>query len=305
MMAVIMNGKLLSNKIKQEIREEINFLEIKPGLAVIIVGNDPSSQIYVKGKIKDCNECGIKSFEFSLNHNSKEEDILKLIDELNNREDIHGIICQLPLPEGINQQHIIQAISPEKDVDCFHFENLGRVINGNYGFLPCTPQGVMYMLDYYNITITGKHVVIVNHSNIVGKPQAMLLTNRDATVSIAHKATYALSSLTRLADILITAVGKKNFIKQHMVKPGAVVIDVAIGRDNEGKIYGDVAFDEVLEVCSHITPVPGGIGLMTRAMLMRNTLIAAKRALGYDYSTIVRQDDNKPILASKSFSKNY
>ena len=284
-MAIIMDGKALAEKLKNEIRAEVKNLTVKPGLAVIIVGSDPASKIYVNGKIKDCLQCGIESFEFALPETTTQDEILQLIRELNSRHDIHGIICQLPLPKGLDPHIITQAILPQKDVDCFHYENLGRTVSGNYGFLPCTPSGVMELLRHYNIELKGKQAVVINRSNIVGKPQAMLLINAHATVTICHSLTQNLSKITSEADILITAVGKKNFITKNMVKTGSVVIDVALVHGSDGKLYGDVDFESVCDVVSHITPVPGGVGPMTRAMLMRNTLISAK---SYLYNNIIK-----------------
>ena len=279
-MATIMDGKALSAKVKAQVKSEIDSLNITPGLAVIIVGSDPASRVYVNKKKKDCEACGIASFEFALSESTSEEEILNLIEDLNKRDDVHGILCQLPLPAGISQQAVIQAISPKKDVDCFHFENVGRVMDGDYSFLPCTPAGVMELLEEYKINMKGKHAVVINRSNIVGKPQAMLLLHKDATITVCHRYTEDLASYTRTADVLVTAVGKENFITKEMIKPGAVVIDVSIVRRENGTLCGDVDYDAVSDVCSHITPVPGGVGPMTVAILMRNTLTSAKKHYG-------------------------
>ena len=275
-MPTILDGKALSAQLKQQIAKQITSHNLTPGLAVIIVGDDAASRIYVNAKKKDCEECGIKSFEFALDADVGEKKLLDLISELNARPDVHGILVQLPLPAGYSEQAVIQAIAPEKDVDAFHFENVGRITTGDFIFLPCTPAGVMEMLDHYGIDPVGKHCVVVGRSNIVGKPQALLLLHRHATVTICHSRTPDLAAMTRQADILVAAVGKPGLITADMVKPGAVVIDVAMNRGEDGKICGDVDFKGVSEVASHITPVPGGVGPMTRAVLMRNTLRAAQ-----------------------------
>ena len=275
-MAIIMDGKALAAQVKREITQQIASSNLTPGLAVIIVGDNPASRIYVNAKKKDCEACGIKSFEFALDADAGEEKLLDLILELNGRPDVHGILVQLPLPKGYSEQAVIQAISPDKDVDAFHFENVGKITTGDYIFLPCTPAGVMELLDHYNIDPAGKHCVVVGRSNIVGKPQALLLLHRHATVTICHSRTPDLGAMTRQADILVAAVGKPGLITADMVKPGAVVIDVAINRKEDDKICGDVDFDAVSKIASHITPVPGGVGPMTRAVLLRNTLQAAQ-----------------------------
>ncbi|MCL2376711.1 MAG: bifunctional methylenetetrahydrofolate dehydrogenase/methenyltetrahydrofolate cyclohydrolase FolD [Defluviitaleaceae bacterium] len=275
-MAIILDGKALARQVKQEVRAQVDAGGITPGLAVVIVGDNAASRIYVEAKKKDCAACGIASFEFALPADAGEAALLTLIDELNNRDDIHGILVQLPLPKGYSEQAVIQAISPTKDVDAFHFENVGKITTGDYIFLPCTPAGVMEILDHYGIDPAGKHCVVVGRSNIVGKPQALLLLHRHATVTICHSRTPDLAAMTRQADILVAAVGRAGLITADMIKPGAVVIDVAINRGEDGKIRGDVDFDGVAEVASHITPVPGGVGPMTRAVLLRNTLKAAQ-----------------------------
>ena len=274
-MAVIMDGKALAKKIKDDVKMRIAQTGANPGLAVIIVGDNAASRVYVNAKKKDCTECGIRSEEFALAADVGEQALLSLVDKLNNRDDINGILVQLPLPKGYSEQKVIQAIHPNKDVDAFHLLNVGKIMNGNYTFLPCTPSGVMEILDYYGIDIAGKHCVVVGRSNIVGKPQAMLMLHRNATVSICHSHTPDLAAITKQADILVAAVGKVGLITADMVKPGAVVIDVAINRGNNGKLCGDVDFETVSVVASYITPVPGGVGPMTRAILMRNTLRAS------------------------------
>ena len=277
-MAVILDGKQLAEQIREQVRIEIGKSGLTPGLAVVIVGNNPASRIYVDHKKKDCAACGIHSEEIALSADAGEEKLLAVIEALNGRPDIHGILVQLPLPEGYREKKVIQAISPEKDVDAFHLINVGRIMVGDYAFLPCTPAGVMALLDHYGIDPAGKRVVVVGRSDIVGKPQAMMLLHRNATVTICHSRTLDLGAVTREADILVAAVGKPGLITADMVKPGAVVIDVAMNRDENGKLCGDVDFSGVEPIASYITPVPGGVGPMTRAMLLENTLTAAKRA---------------------------
>ena len=275
-MATILDGKALAKKVVAEVKQEIVQSGISPGLAVVIVGDDPASRVYVNNKKKDCADCGIRSEEFALAATTQEQELLALIETLNQRSDIHGILVQLPLPKGLDERKVIQAISPNKDVDAFHMLNMGHIFAGNNRFLPCTPAGVMEMLDHYGIDPAGKHCVVVGRSNIVGKPQAMLLLGRHGTVTICHSRTPDLGAITRQADILVAAVGKIGLITADMVKPGAVVIDVAINRGQDGKLCGDVDFAAVEPIASHITPVPGGVGPMTRAVLMRNTVMAAK-----------------------------
>ena len=277
-MAIIMDGNALAKKVREQVKAEIEQTQLDPGLAVVIVGDNQASRVYVNSKKKDCADCGIRSEEFALAADAGEEKLLALIEELNARSDIHGILCQLPLPKGYDEQKVIGAISPDKDVDAFHLLNVGRIMNGNYEFLPCTPAGVMELLDAYGIDPKGKHCVVVGRSDIVGKPQAMLLLHRHGTVSICHSRTPDLGAITRQADILVAAVGKVGLITADMVKPGAVVIDVAMNRNDEGKLCGDVDYAPVEAIASHITPVPGGVGPMTRALLMRNTVTAAKNA---------------------------
>ncbi len=279
MAAKIIDGKKTSAKLRAGIHEKVEALKarrITPGLAVVIVGNDPASRVYVNNKKKACAECGIYSEEYALPEETTEEALLALVRELNERPDIHGILVQLPLPKHISEDKVILTIRPEKDVDAFHKQNVGAIMTGDYEFVPCTPAGVMALLDEYGIDVTGKRAVVIGRSNIVGKPQAMLLLHKNATVTICHSRTQNLAEITREADILVAAIGKLEFVTKDMVKPGAVVIDVGMNRNAEGKLRGDVAFDEVSEIASYITPVPGGVGPMTITMLMQNTLRAAE-----------------------------
>lgn len=275
----IIDGKYVAAQIKSSAALEVIELKkngINPCLAVIIVGDDPASQVYVRNKKKACEEVGIISKEYSLPADVGQDKLLELINELNLDPSVNGILCQLPLPKGYNEKEVTEAIWPIKDVDCFHPSNVGRVMTGDYAFLPCTPAGVIEMLDCYNIDITGKECVVVGRSNIVGKPMSMLLLNRNGTVTTAHSKTKNLADITRRADILVAAVGRPKFITEDMVKEGAVVIDVGINRV-DGKLCGDVDFDNVAPKASFITPVPGGCGLTTVAMLMKNTVTAAKK----------------------------
>ena len=267
-MATILDGKALATKCKEAVKAEAQSLARKPGLAVIIVGNNPASRVYVNSKRKDCEECGFLSEEYALPEETTQAELIALIEELNGRDDIDGILCQLPLPQGIDEEAVLLAISPEKDVDGFHPMSMGSLLIGREGFLPCTPYGIMEILDEYHIDPKGKHCVVIGRSNIVGKPMALLLLRRHGTVTICH---------SRTPDILVAAVGKVNLVTADMVKPGAVVIDVAMNRNEAGKLCGDVDFPAVKEVASAITPVPGGVGPMTRAMLMKNTLLAAQK----------------------------
>ena len=277
-MAVIIDGKVLAAKWKQQIKEQVEALSQRPGLAVILVGDNPASRVYVTSKEKDCAQCGIYSEEFALPANAGQKALMELIDSLNQRPEIDGILCQLPLPKGYDydEQQVLMAIDPRKDVDAFHPYNVGRVMIGDYTFLPCTPAGVMAMLDEYGIDPTGKQCVVVGRSNIVGKPQAMLLLHRNGTVTICHSKTPNLGEITSRADILVSAVGKRKLITADMVKEGAAVIDVAMNRDENDKLCGDVDFGPVAEKAGWITPVPGGCGPMTRVMLLQNTLAAAR-----------------------------
>lgn len=273
---ILMDGKALAAKLKRQVREEAEKLPRRPGLAVILVGNDPASRVYVNGKKKDCEECGFYSEEYALQEKTSQRELLALVKELNERENIDGILVQLPLPAHLEQEEILKAIDPQKDVDCFHPENVGAMFVGAAGFLPCTPAGVMALLDEYGIDPAGKRAVVLGRSNIVGKPMAMLLLGRNATVTVCHSQTPNLAELCRQADILVSAVGKAGIVSADMVKEGAVVVDVAMNRDGQGKLCGDVEA-EVAEKASYLTPVPGGVGPMTRAMLMKNTLFSARR----------------------------
>lgn len=274
----IMDGKTLAKKVKEKVALEVKENNYNPCLAVILVGNNPASQTYVKNKKKDCEECGIIVDEYILEENIGQTKLLNLIYELNENKNIHGILCQLPLPKGYdyNEEEVLFAISPQKDVDAFHPVNVGKIMIGDYDFLPCTPAGIIELLDEYHISIEGKLCVVVGRSNIVGKPMSMLLLHRNGTVIMCHSKTQDLNILVRSADILVSAVGKPKFITRDMVKRDAVVIDVAMNRDENGKLCGDVDYANVADRCSYITPVPGGVGPMTRAMLMKNTLTAYK-----------------------------
>lgn len=278
-MAMLIDGKKIAANVKAEVAAEVIILKEKgynPGLAVVLVGDNPASRVYVNNKRKDCAEVGFASYEYALPAETTEAELLELIAKLNSDAKVNGILVQLPLPKHICEQTILHAISPAKDVDAFHPENVGRIMIGDYSFLPCTPAGVIEMLDSIGCDINGKHCVVIGRSNIVGKPMGMLLLHRNGTVTICHSRTADLAAQTRQADILVAAVGKANFVTADMVKPGAVVIDVGMNRNSEGKLCGDVAYDEVEKIASAITPVPGGVGPMTRAILMRNTLTAAK-----------------------------
>lgn len=279
MPAIVIDGKALAAKIKGTMKEQAKTLSRKPGLAVILVGEDSASRVYVNGKRKDCEECGFYSEEYALPESTSQQELLELVETLNSRDNIDGILVQLPLPKAIDEEAVLLAISPEKDVDGFHPISMGNLLIGRKGFLPCTPAGVMEMLKEYNIDLQGKHCVVIGRSNIVGKPMSLLMLRKNATVTICHSKTKNLAEVCRQADILIAAVGKVGLITADMVKPGAVVIDVAMNRNDQGKLCGDVKYGEVAEVASYITPVPGGVGLMTRAMLMSNTLDAAKSHL--------------------------
>ena len=275
-MTQYIDGKALAAKVKARVREEAAKLSRKPGLAVILVGENPASKVYVAGKEKDCTECDIVSFPYKLSEETTQEDLLRLISELNNREEVDGILVQLPLPKHLDEREVLNAIAPDKDVDCFHPVNVGKMSIGEPAFLPCTPAGCMEMLKEYEIDVRGKRCVVLGRSNIVGKPMAMLLTAADGTVTTCHSRTVDLPAICAEADILVSAIGKTKFVTADMVKDGAVVIDVAMNRDENGKLCGDVDFAAVAPKCSYITPVPGGVGPMTRAMLMENILTAAK-----------------------------
>ncbi|MBR3817587.1 MAG: bifunctional methylenetetrahydrofolate dehydrogenase/methenyltetrahydrofolate cyclohydrolase FolD [Clostridia bacterium] len=277
-MAKIFDGKAVREYNLDKIAEQVAVLKEKgvlPTLAVIIVGSDPASRIYVNNKKAACERTGMRSLEYALPEETTTEELLELIDKLNADKEVNGILCQLPVPKHIDKNAVLERILPEKDVDCFHPENVGRLSIGNGELVPCTPMGMVKLLEYENIDPTGKHCVIIGRSDIVGKPMAMLMLARNATVSICHSKTVNLSEITRQADILVAAVGIAKFVKADMVKDGAIVLDVGMDRDENGKLCGDVDFDEVKEKASFITPVPGGVGPMTIAMLMRNTLTAA------------------------------
>ena len=279
-MAKLLMGKEVSARIKAELKTEVENLKkegINPGLAVIIVGEDPASQVYVRNKERACEECGIYSEKYALPAETTQEELLKLIDELNNKSSISGILVQLPVPKHIDEKTIINAIAPNKDVDAFHPVNVGKIMVGNYDFVPCTPAGVMELIKESGIDVSGKECVIVGRSNIVGKPQAMLLLHQNGTVTICHSKTKNLAEKTKNADILVAAVGIPNFIKGDMIKEGAVVIDVGINRLENKKLCGDVEFESAEKVAGAITPVPGGVGPMTIAMLMSNCVEAMKR----------------------------
>ena len=275
----LIDGKKISSDVKDRIKTEVESLKVGgvvPGLAVIIVGENPASQVYVRNKEIACKNLGMYSEKIELPENTTQEELLKIIDELNNRDDIDGILCQLPLPRHIDEKEVINSINPDKDVDAFHPHNVGRIMIGDYDFLPCTPAGIVEMLNATGIETEGKHCVVIGRSNIVGKPMAMLMLHGNATVTICHSKTRNLKEITSKADILIAAVGVANFVKEDMVKEGAVVIDVGMNR-LDGKLVGDVDFENVKDKTSAITPVPGGVGPMTIATLMQNTLTAAKR----------------------------
>ncbi len=275
-MAILIDGKAVSAAERELIKEQISGMEIKPGLAVILVGEDPASQVYVRNKKKACADVGIYSESYDLPAETSQAELPELIDKLNNKDDIHGILVQLPLPKHIDENAVINAIVPEKDVDAFHPINVGKIMTGDYDFLPCTPAGVMCLLKHYNIDPSGKECVVVGRSNIVGKPQAMLLLHANGTVTICHSRTKDLKAKCLEADILVVAIGKPDFITGDMVKEGAVVVDVGINRKNDGKLTGDVDFDSVEPKASYITPVPGGAGPMTITMLLKNTVKAAE-----------------------------
>ena len=278
MAAQIIDGKKVSARIKEELKNEVANLKAEGksvGLAVMIVGNNSASRVYVDNKKKACAEIGIYSEEYALPEDTTQEEILEIIDMLNKKDDIDGILVQLPLPKHIDEKAVINAIDPKKDVDAFHPVNVGKIMIGDFDFVPCTPAGVMELIKESGIDVTGKECVVIGRSNIVGKPQAMLLLHSNATVTICHSKTVDLKEVTKRADVLVAAVGIAKFVKADMVKTGAVVIDVGMDRDENGKLCGDVDFDDVVNVASAITPVPGGVGPMTIAMLMKNTVKAA------------------------------
>jgi methylenetetrahydrofolate dehydrogenase (NADP+) / methenyltetrahydrofolate cyclohydrolase len=279
---VLIDGKKVSAEVRNRLADEVQELKKKtgktPGLATVLVGDDPASAVYVRNKNKICGELGFQSFEQKLSADTSEEKLLQLVSELNSNQDIHGILVQLPLPDQIDSEKILQAIDPRKDVDGFHPINVGKLVVGNALLTPCTPTGIIALLDHYDIEISGKHAVIIGRSNIVGKPVSMLLLQRNATITICHSRTQNLEEVTRSADILVAAVGRANFVTEAMVSEGTVVIDVGINRV-DGKLTGDVDFEPVSKKASHITPVPGGVGPMTIALLMENTLKAFKESL--------------------------
>lgn len=275
----IIDGKAVSRAVRERVAAETSKLKeegITPGLAVIIVGDDPASKVYVKNKEKACGEVGFFSEKFALPESTTQEELNSLVKELNERVDINGILCQLPLPSHLDDKEVINLINPIKDVDAFHPVNVGAIMIGDYSFLPCTPAGVMELIHSTGVDVCGKKAVVIGRSNIVGKPMAMLLLHENATVEITHSKTKNLAEITKEADILVAAIGKAKFVTADMVKDGAVVIDVGMNRDENGNLCGDVDFDSVCEKCSFITPVPGGVGPMTISMLMQNTLTAAK-----------------------------
>ena len=282
-MAVILDGKAVSAKVKEEVKEEVEALKkqgVSVGLAVIIVGNNPASRTYVNNKKKACEAAGILSEEYALPEETTQEELLALVEELNHKDSINGILCQLPLPKQLDEEAVIAAISGKKDVDAFSAVNVGHIMIGDYTFLPCTPAGIMEILRHYNIDVAGKECVVIGRSNIVGKPMAMLLLHQNGTVTICHSKTKNLKDVTSRADILVAAVGIPHFVTADMVKEGAVVIDVGMDRDENGKLCGDVDFAAVEPKASYITPVPGGVGPMTIATLLKNTVTAAKQQNG-------------------------
>jgi methylenetetrahydrofolate dehydrogenase (NADP+)/methenyltetrahydrofolate cyclohydrolase len=283
MPATLLDGKSLARQIRTELRDEVaDFIENNvtiPTLAAVIVGDDPASEVYVRMKRKDCEEVGIQSQLHKLPAETTQAELLALIAKLNKESDVHGILVQLPVPAHIDTERVLEAISPLKDVDAFHPENVGRLVQGRPVYLPCTPQGCVELLRRNDIPTAGQHVVVIGRSDIVGKPLSIMLAQRgaDATVTLCHSRTRDLPSITRQADILVVAIGRPNFVTAQMVKPGATVIDVGINRTDDGRLVGDVDFDAVQKVAGHLTPVPGGVGPLTRVMLLVNTLTAARR----------------------------
>lgn len=282
-MAHIIDGKKIAAETRADIAKRVAEFEgengFKPGLAVVIVGNDPASKVYVRNKKKACEDVGMYSAVVEMAEETNQEELMAKLEELKADERIHGILVQLPLPKHLDEEAVIAAIPPEKDVDAFHAQNTGKIMIGDYDFLPCTPAGVMKMLEYEDVEIEGKECVVVGRSNIVGKPQAMLLLHKNGTVTICHSRTKDLAEVTRRADILVVAVGRADFITGDMIKPGAVVIDVGMNRREDGKLTGDVDFASAEKVAGMITPVPGGVGPMTITMLLENTLTAAKKSI--------------------------
>ena len=282
-MAELIDGKLVSAKIREKIACDVADFKketgVTPGLAVIIVGENPASIVYVRNKHKACVEAGMNSIEVKMPETTTEEELLCKIDDLNHDPAVHGILVQLPLPKHIDETNVLNSILPAKDVDAFHPVNVGKIMIGNYNLLPCTPAGVMDLLDYYGVELSGKRAVVIGRSNIVGKPMALLLLERNATVTVCHSRTADISEYTKSADVIVVAVGRPRFLKANMVKPGAVVVDVGINRLDDGKLCGDADFDNLLDVTSLITPVPGGVGPMTITTLLKNTLSAAKEQI--------------------------
>ena len=270
----IIDGKLVAVKIKNEIKEKTEKLDNKPTLVVIIVGDNQASRTYVNHKKRDCGYVGFESIEYALDSETTQEQLLDLITELNKDVNINGILCQLPLPKHIDEKVIIAAIDPKKDVDCFHPYNIGLLTSGNPNFMPCTPSGIIELLEYYDIDTKGKECVVVGRSNIVGKPMALMMLSKNSTVTVCHSKTQDLPGVCRRADILIAAIGRAKMINSDYVKEGAIVIDVGMNRDENGKLCGDVDFGDIIDKVSMITPVPGGVGPMTRAILLKNTLNA-------------------------------
>lgn len=275
----LIDGKAIASSVREKIKNETDELKkngITPGLAVIIVGNNPASRVYVNNKKKACEQVGFNSYEYALKEETTTKELLELIDKLNNDNNVDGILCQLPLPGSIDENAVLNAISPDKDVDAFHPVNCGRLFIGNQKFLPCTPAGIMEMLKYCNIDVSGKNCVVIGRSNIVGKPMAMLLLQNNATVTICHSKTKNIADFTKNADIIVVAVGKEKFLTEDMISDGAVIIDVGMNKNAQGKLCGDVDFENVSKKASWITPVPGGVGPMTITMLLKNTLTSAK-----------------------------
>jgi methylenetetrahydrofolate dehydrogenase (NADP+)/methenyltetrahydrofolate cyclohydrolase len=281
MTATLIDGKAIAAAVRAEVKEKVAGFTartgIRPGLAVVLVGEDPASRVYVRNKGKAAEEAGFVSRQIDLPATTSERELLDLVARLNDDGDVHGILVQLPLPDHIDERKVIEAIDPAKDVDGFHPINAGRLFTGGTSFLPCTPYGILKMLDHEKVDLKGKHAVVVGRSNIVGKPAAMLLLSRHATVTICHSRTRDLPSVVRTGDVVVAAVGRAEMIRGSWIKPGAVVIDVGMNRNAEGKLCGDVAFDEAKETAGAITPVPGGVGPMTIAMLLQNTYEAAER----------------------------
>ncbi len=275
-MTIIIDGKTIASQLRTELTEKVKNMSVKPGLAVVLVGSDPASDVYVRNKAKSTKEVGMNSFEYRLDASTSEADLITLIQDLNNKEDVHGILVQSPVPSHIDYEKIVETIDPKKDVDGFHDENIGKLVNGREGFVACTPLGCLKLLKTVIPDLSGKKAVIIGRSTIVGKPMSMLLLNESCTVTVCHSRTQNIEEECRSADILIAAVGKAKLVKKDWVKPGAVVIDVGINRNEEGKLVGDVDFDDIKDIAGAITPVPGGVGPMTIACLLYNTVKAAE-----------------------------